>query len=78
MMKSQIPTDKLHTTPMGQDRVIRNLSLNVDNVVAWCQFAVLNANSVIRRGKNWYVYYDNFVITINAHSNTIITAHILK
>jgi hypothetical protein len=77
-MAQQIPTDKLHTTQMGQDRIIRNLSLDVDDVVDWCRNAVLNANSIIRRGKNYYVYYDNSIITINAHSNTIITAHILE
>jgi hypothetical protein len=28
-----------------------------------------------RRGKNWYVSAENCVITVNAHSYTIITAH---
>ena len=33
-------------------------------------------NAVITRsGKNWYVNIDNCIITINAYSYTIITAH---
>ncbi len=28
-----------------------------------------------RKGKNWYVDADNCVITVNAYSFTIITAH---
>lgn len=72
-----IPIESLHTTPMGADRVRRNLSLDVANVVTWVQKAVRNspAKSIVRRGKNRYVFRDDFVITINAHSNTIITAH---
>ena len=32
-------------------------------------------NSIIRKGKNWYINSDNYVITVNAYSYTIITAH---
>lgn len=35
-----------------------------------------SAHAIItRRGKNWYVTVDDIVITVNAHSCTIITAH---
>jgi hypothetical protein len=71
----QIPIEKLHTTLMGEERIVRNLALKTANVVAWCKQAVMNASSIERKGKNWYVYGNGFVITINAHSNTIITAH---
>ena len=30
---------------------------------------------ITRNGKNWYVKYYDCVITIHAHSHTIITAH---
>jgi len=46
-----------------------------DDVVAWCRNAVKQASAIISRGKNWYVYSDGAVITINAHSFTVITAH---
>ena len=67
--------DKLHTTQLGAERTKRNLKLAVDDVVLWCKEAVESADIIIGQGKNWYVYRRGAVITINAHSYTIITAH---
>ena len=68
--------DKLHTTKMGVERIRRNLSLEVDDVVEWCINKILDNSAVIeRKGKNWYAYTDHCIITVNAHSYTIITAH---
>ena len=50
---------RLHTTELGVERV-----------------KILDKNAVIgRQGKNWYVSVDGCVITVNAGSYTIITAH---
>lgn len=71
--------DKLHTTEMGIERIKRNLSFEVDDVVYWCKDKILNESAIIeRKGKNWYVYINNCIITVNAHSFTIITAHKTK
>ncbi|MDR0963849.1 MAG: DUF3781 domain-containing protein [Clostridium sp.] len=72
-----IDIEKLHTTPMGIDRIRRNLSLDIEDVVTWCKEAVrtTDTSAIYRQGKNWYVTGDGFVLTINAHSHTIITAH---
>jgi hypothetical protein len=45
--------------------------------MGWCREVVRNAsdNDVVRRGKNYYVYGENFVLTVNAYSYTVITAH---
>lgn len=68
--------DKLHTTELGVERIKRNLSLNTDDVVDWCKAKISSANAVIRRkGKNWYVNVDNYILTVNTYSYTIITAH---
>ena len=68
--------DKLHTTELGVVRIKKNLSLNTDDVVGWCRAKINSNKSVItRNGKNWYVYIDACVITVNAHSYTILTAH---
>ncbi|MEY8393261.1 DUF3781 domain-containing protein [Lachnospiraceae bacterium 45-P1] len=68
--------DKLHTTELGAERVKRNLSLDTDDVVGWCKTQINSANAVItRNGKNWYVHADNDILTVNAYSYTIITAH---
>lgn len=68
--------DKLHTTELGVVRIKKNLSLDTDDVVAWCKEKIGLAHAVItKNGKNWYVNVDNFVITVNVHSYTIITAH---
>lgn len=72
-----IVIESLHTTMLGKERIKRNLGLETNDVAQWCKSAVSNVDekSIIRKGKNWYVYGDNYVLTINAHSNTIITAH---
>lgn len=70
--------EKLHTTPMGVERILRNLSLgeNVKDVVAFCRGKILDNKAVItRQGKNWYIKIDGCIITVNAYSYTIITAH---
>lgn len=68
--------DKLHTTELGVVRIKRNLSLEVDNVVEWCKDKIKSASAIItRNGKNWYVNVENCIITVNAYSFTIITAH---
>lgn len=68
--------DWLHTTDLGALRVKRNLSLDTEDVVFWCKGKITaDKASVTRNGKNWYVSADDCVITINAYSYTIITAH---
>lgn len=68
--------DKLHTTEMGIERIKRNLSLDTDDVVNWCRGKIGADNVMItREGKNWYATVDGCVITVNANSYTIITAH---
>ncbi len=71
-----INLDKLHTTELGVERIKRNLSLDTDDVVDWCKTKINSDNAVItRNGKNWYVNVDNYILTVNVYSYTIITAH---
>ena len=71
--------DKVHTTEMGIKRIMKNLSLDVEDAVEWCKEKAKRPHAdIVRRGKNWYVHVDGCVITINAYSYTIITAHIEK
>ena len=68
--------DKLQTTELGVERIKRNLSLDTEDVVVWCKDKIGSDHAIItRRGKNWYITVDDIVITVNAHSYTIITAH---
>lgn len=68
--------DRLHTTELGIDRIKRNLSLAETDVVGWCREKINSDHCVItRNGKNWYVHIDGCIITVNAYSYTIITAH---
>ncbi len=70
---------RLHTTEMGAQRIKRNLLLEVDDVVQWCKAKILEKDTVIERvGKNWYASAGACRITVNAHSYTIITAHLIK
>jgi len=69
----------LHTTPLGVQRIRRNLGLDVPDVVAWCRAQIQAPQcSVIREGKNWYARAQGGIISVNANSNTIITAHPIK
>lgn len=68
--------DKLHTTALGVERIKKNLALNDIDVVAWCKDAILCPETDVKRqGKNWYAVYKDNIITVNAYSYTIITAH---
>lgn len=69
--------EKLHTTPMGVERIRRNLELggDVKDVVAFCRRKILDDKvAITRQGKNCYVKIDGCIITVNAYSYTIITA----
>ena len=71
--------DRLHTTELGVIRIKKNLSLNVENVIEWCKEKISLSNAkIIRKGKNWYITIDNCIITVNAYSYTVITAHKVK
>ena len=70
--------NKVHTTPMGAERIRKNLSLesNIKNIVDYCKQLLSSSNCKIhRQGKNWYCTINNICITVNAYSFTIITAH---
>ncbi|MBO7518011.1 MAG: DUF3781 domain-containing protein [Methanobrevibacter sp.] len=68
--------DKVHTTEMGVDRIKRNIEVDVDDIVAYCIEKIKQENAVIeKKGKNYYVNVDGVIITVNASSYTIITAH---
>lgn len=68
--------NKLHTTDLGAERVRNNLGLDTADVVSWCKKKISSPTcSIAREGKNWYASEDDCIITVNAHSYTIITAH---
>ena len=68
--------NRIHTTDLGLLRIRKNLSLDVEDVVSWCKDKITAGNAEItRKGKNWYVSVDGCIITVNAYSYTIITAH---
>jgi hypothetical protein len=67
--------EKIHSTELGIERIRKNMGLDTVDIVSWCKQKIENANDITRKGKNWYVHIDDCVITINAHSFTIITAH---
>lgn len=70
--------DKIHTTNMGIDRIKRNLRIDSADVVEYCKNRILdNSCNIYKKGKNWYCEAGNIRITINSHSYTIITAHII-
>ena len=71
---------KIHTTPMGADRIRKNLQLpNNFDVTEYCKSIILNlAGNIYKQGKNFYCEAENVRLTINSYSYTIITAHRIK
>lgn len=68
--------ERIHTTELGHQRIRNNLGLEIADAVEWCKNAIKTADCTItKRGKNWYVDYKDSILTINAHSFTVITAH---
>lgn len=82
MNDSQILIDnlaKVHTTKMGIDRIKKNLKINEEDVIEFCKNKIIDKNcNIYKKGKNFYCKIDNIIITINLHSYTIITAHLVK
>lgn len=67
--------DRIHTTPMGADRIKRNLKTDADAIFLY-QSIIRNENCTVRRqGKNWYCENGGVTITVNASNYTVITAH---
>ena len=67
--------DKIHTTEMGIGRIQKNLEIDVEPV-NYCISKIKQDNAIVRKeGKNYYVDVDDYTITINSSSFTIITAH---
>lgn len=71
--------NKLHTTPLGIERIKRNLKIDNIDVVLYLKNVIKDKNSLIsKNGKNYYVKNNDIIITINSYSYTIITAYKLK
>ena len=56
-------------------RIKRNLELKENDIVYWCKNEIKKSREIYKKGKNWYIYCNNIIITINGNSYTIITAH---
>ena len=67
--------EKIHTTELGIIRIKKNIELDTEDVVKWCKQKIKKADNIYKKGKNWYIIFENIIITVNAHSYTIITAH---
>lgn len=70
--------NKIHTTNLGVDRIKKNLRMEIEDVVEFCKNMILDQKAYIYKiGKNWYCETGDIKITINSHSYSIITAHII-
>jgi len=69
---------KIHSTELGFIRVKKNLELKTNDIIKYCKNIIKEADNINKKGKNWYVYKGDCIITINANSYTIITAHRMK
>lgn len=67
----------IHSTELGIFRIRKNLNLDSgQDAVAYCKNKITDKNcKIYKQGKNRYCITDNIIITVNAHSYTVITAH---
>ena len=70
--------DKIHSTELGIIRVKRNLEIKTNDIINYCKKFTKEVDNINKKGKNWYVYKGDCIITINTNSYTIITAHRIK
>lgn len=71
--------DKIHTTPLGRERISKNLKLKDKDAVSYCKNIIKNDESkVFKNGKNFYCEKDKIKITVNSSNYCIITAHLIK
>ncbi len=68
---------KIHTTQKGAERIARNLTLNKDvDALSYCMKKLKEEHFIAyARGKNWYIEFEDCVLTVHISSYTIITAH---
>lgn len=67
--------NRLHTTPLGEQRIRKNLKIDCADVVEYCQKIIADKNcNISKNGKNFYCEAEGVVITVNSFSYTIITA----
>lgn len=66
--------DRIHTTYLGNVRIRK--VIEVDDVIGYIRDIIKNKNFICyKRGKNYYIEYNDIIITINSYSYTVITVH---
>ena len=69
--------NNLHTTKLGEERVKKNLNIKTCNVINYLKSIIENDDAVVyKKGKNYYCYAMNIIITINSYNYCVITAHV--
>ncbi len=77
MSVTKLLTDlhKIHTTEKSAERIRKNLKLTQDPF-SYCMKKLEEEHFIAHiKGKNWYVEFEDCILTINANTYTIITAH---
>ncbi|MCH5172236.1 MAG: DUF3781 domain-containing protein [Erysipelotrichales bacterium] len=68
--------DKIHTTELGYQRIRKVIKLSDAQLINYIKDIVKNSETIItKRGKNYYIYFENMRITINSYNYCVITAH---
>ena len=70
--------ENIHTTKLGYERIRRSISESDDEILYQIKKIILEKCYVIKKGKNLYVYNDEYVICINHNTLNIITCKKVK
>lgn len=54
-----IDLEKIHTTPMGEIRIKKNLQISCDDIVEWCKQQILNTDTRFERKEKTGMFISN-------------------
>ena len=70
--------DLIHTTVLGEKRIMKNLNLCNIDVIEYLKNKILDSSVIYKKGKNYYCETNNIKITINSNNFCIITAYLIS
>lgn len=66
---------QIHTTELGLIRIQKGIGFNPKECINMIREIISYQDTIVEKiGKNFYVYYNNMIITINSYNFCVITA----
>lgn len=70
--------DKIHTTTIEINIIIKNLKLDDFDIINFCKKLLKEKNcKMSKHSNNWYCKTNNTILTINSNSYSMIQVHLI-